>query len=113
VAYRIVDVRMVEQVKVVQPAELSSVLGRERDMTAVGAHAMGTGRQEENVSGYAADRMRRVASDGGGDGIVARVREQLNRAAVVQAARVGIAVAPVVLGQVAVTEVFDARRYVR
>ncbi len=76
VAHGFVDVRMVEQVKMVQPAELSSVLGRERDMTAVGADAVSTARQDENVTDCAADRLRGVASDGGGDGIVAGFRHR-------------------------------------
>ena len=92
----------------VQPAEVSSDLARKRDMTSVGAHAVSTGRLDEYVTDCAANRMRRVASDGGGDDIVADVREELDRPAVVDAARVGISVAPVVVGQIAVTAVFDA-----
>jgi hypothetical protein len=45
VAHGFVGVRMVEQVKMVQPAELSSALGRERDMTAVGAHTVRAARR--------------------------------------------------------------------
>ena len=44
-------------------------------MTSVGAHAVSTGRLDENVTDYAGNRMRRVASDDGGDDIVADVRE--------------------------------------
>jgi hypothetical protein len=68
------------------------------DMTGVGTHAVSTGRQDDNVTDYAANRMRRVASDGGGGDIVADGREELDRPAVVNAARGGIAVAPVVFG---------------
>jgi hypothetical protein len=56
-------------------------------MTSVGAHAVSTGRQDENVTDNAANRMRRVASHGGGDDIVADVREELDRPALVDAAR--------------------------
>lgn len=70
----------------VQPAKVSSVLARKRVMTSVDAHAVSTGRLDENVIDYAANRMRRVASDDGGDDIVADVREELDRPAVVDAA---------------------------
>ena len=70
-----------------QPAEVSSVLASKRDMTSVDAHAVSTGRLDENVTDYAANRMRRVASHGGGDDIVADVREELDRPAVVDTAR--------------------------
>ena len=43
----------------VQPAEVSSVLARKRDLTSGGAHAVSTGRLDENVTDYAANRMRR------------------------------------------------------
>jgi hypothetical protein len=59
-------------------------------MTSVGAHAVRTGRQDENVTDYAANRMGRIASDSGGDDMVADVRAELDRPAVIDAARVGI-----------------------
>src|SRR6266545_870565 len=100
----VVDVRVVEQVEVVQATEVASVVRRERD-TAAPPGTRGAGKLHEQIADDPRHGVVAVGGHRGADEVVGSVRQEGYLGATVAQELVGVTVAPVLLDQRPIAEV--------